>query len=95
MKACCKTFQPSTSNIIVTIVFEFGVRGYFLSLWTAGVPGKEPDASGTRCPHSTELVCFQEERSGGGTRQVQNGCDVSEQPAAGCYSTETEPLTAA
>lgn len=99
MKAYCKTLQPSTSNIIVTVTVtvccEFGVKGCFLILRTPGAPGKEPDASGTRCPRSPWLVCFQEERCGAGTRQVQDGHDVSEQPATGCHSAETEPLAAA
>ncbi|EDL19845.1 mCG20712, isoform CRA_c [Mus musculus] len=36
-----------------------------------------------------------EERCGAGTRQVQDGYDVSEQPATGCHSAKTEPLSAA
>lgn len=41
------------------------------------------------------VVCFQEECRGARTCQVQDGHDVSEQPAAGCHSAETEPLPAA
>lgn len=39
--------------------------------------------------------CSQEEGCGAGTRQVQDGHDVSQQPATGRHSAETEPLPAA
>lgn len=90
-----QAFQPSAANIVVTVCRELGLRARFLILWTPGALGKQPDTSGPRYPRSPWLVHFQEERRGAGTRQVQDGHDVSEQPAAGCHSAETEPLAAA
>jgi hypothetical protein len=80
---------------IVTVTQAFGVRTHFFTLGTPGPSGTKPDDYDTGHPLSPWLICFQEERCGAGTRQVQDGHDVSQQPTARCHSAETEPLAAA
>lgn len=58
-------------------------------------PSEEPEAPGTRSPSSLRFICLQEERRRARTRQVQDGHDVSQQPAVGCHSAKAESLTAA